>query len=170
MFVALLGVLWFFSLDLLAKRHCQSVDLIIAPLSSFAEINDLYASSLSSLIVAGIVDGILLTVAVRSFVLLSDRFAIIHSPKRFRQRHHWIGRSALGWVLFNAFLQHSILDWMLSFATVFLGSGLLITVLREESSAANSIRLLYLRSIWRCICFRPCLKMINVLPGWTGSF
>tara|TARA_B100000482_G_scaffold82345_1_gene58827 strand:+ start:3449 stop:3667 length:219 start_codon:yes stop_codon:yes gene_type:complete len=72
----------------LAKRHCQSVDLIIAPLSSFAEINDLYASSLSSLIVAGIVDGILLTVAVRSFVLLSDRFAIIHSPKRFRQRHH----------------------------------------------------------------------------------
>mgnify|MGYP005735882141 CR=1 FL=1 len=67
----------------------------MALLSSFAEINDLYASSLCSLIVAGIVDGILLTVAVKSFVLLSDRFAIIHSPKRFRQRYHWIGHSAL---------------------------------------------------------------------------
>ena len=76
----------------------------------FAEINDLYASSLPSFIGAGIVDGILLTVAVRSFVLHSDRFAIIHHLKRFRQRHRWIGRAAQFLGFFKAFLLHSISD------------------------------------------------------------
>lgn len=57
-----------------------------------------------------IVDGILLIVANRSFVLLFDRFAIIYPPKRFRQHHRWIGRAALALGLFNAFLLHSISD------------------------------------------------------------
>ena len=61
----------------------------------FDEINDLYASSLPSLIGGGIVEGILLTVSNRSFVLLFDRFAMIDPPKRFRQHHRWIGHAAL---------------------------------------------------------------------------
>lgn len=143
-FVALLGVLVVFSIDVLAKRQ-TSLSSISSwlHLSSFAAINYFYAYSLPSLIGTGIVYGILFTVAIGSHVLLSDRFSVIHHPKRFRQRNRWIGSAALVLGLFNAFLLHPISDLMLAFATAFLGGGLLMTVFREELPAANSTRLLW---------------------------
>ena len=113
----------------------------------FATINYLYADSLpsflSSLIGSGRVYGILFTVAIGSHVLLSDRFSVIHHPKRFRQRNRWIGSFALVLGLVNAYLLHPISELMLAFASAFLGGGLMMTVFREELPAANSTRLLW---------------------------
>ena len=95
-FVALLGVLVVFSIDVLAQRQ-TSLSSISSwlHLSSFAAINYLYAYSLPSLISTGILYGVLFTVAVASHVLLADRFSVIHHSRRFRQRNRWIGSAAL---------------------------------------------------------------------------
>ena len=143
-FVALLGVLVIFSIDVLAQRQTS-----LASISSwlhlycFAALNYLYAYSLPSLISTGLIYGILFTVAIGSHVLLSDRFSVIHHPKRFRQRNRWIGSSALVLGLVNAYLFHPISELMLAFASASLGGGLMMTVFREELPAANSTRLLW---------------------------
>ena len=112
-------------------------------LSCFVVINYLDAHSLPSLIGTGRAYGILFTVAVVSHSFLSDRFSVIHHPKRFRQRNRWIGSAALVLGLLNACLLHPISDLMLAFASAFLGGGLMMTVFREELPAANSTRLLW---------------------------
>ena len=136
-----------FSIDVLAQR--QTFLFSISSwfhLSSFAAINYLYACFLPSLIGTGIEYGILFTVAIGGYVLLADRFSVIHHPKRFRQRNRWIGSAALLLGLLNAFLFHPISDLTLALATAFLGGGLLMTVFREELPAANSTRLLWFLS------------------------
>ena len=102
-----------------------------------------FSSFLSSLIGSGRVYGILTTVAIGSYIALSDRFSVIHHPKRFRQRNRWIGSAALVLGMLNACLLHPISDLMLAFASAFLGGGLMMTVFREELPAANSTRLLW---------------------------
>ena len=143
-FVALLGVLVIFSIDVLAERQASLASISSwLHLSCFAALNYLYAYSLPSLISTGLIYGILFTVAIGSHVLLSDRFSVIHHPKRFRQRNRWIGSSALVLGLVNAYLLHPISDLMLAFASALIGGGLLITVMYEELYAANSTRLLW---------------------------
>jgi hypothetical protein len=69
---------------------CLSIFFLISTwlhLSCFAVINYLYAHSLPSLIDTGRAYGLLFTVAVVSHILLSDRFSVIHHPKRFLQRN-----------------------------------------------------------------------------------
>ncbi|MDB4653555.1 hypothetical protein OAE35_01485 [Synechococcus sp. AH-551-E02] len=92
---------------------------------------------------SGRIYGILTTVAIGSYIALSDRFSVIHHPKRFRQRNRWIGSAALVLGLLNACLLHPISDLILAFASAFLGGGLLMTVFCEELSAANSTYLLW---------------------------
>ena len=125
---------------------CLSIFFLISTwlhLSCFAVINYLYAHSLPSLIDTGRAYGLLFTVAVVSHILLSDRFSVIHHPKRFLQRNRWIGSASLVLGLLNKFLLLPLSDLMLAFATAFLGGGLLMTVFREEFPAANSTRLLW---------------------------
>ena len=85
----------FFSIDVLA-HHQTSLSSISSwlYLSGFTAINYLYAYSLPSLISAGILYGVLFTVAVVIHVLLADRFSVIHHPRRFRQRNRQIGSAA----------------------------------------------------------------------------
>ena len=85
---------------------CLSIFFLILTwlhLSRVAIINYLYAHSLSSLIGTGLALGILFTVAAVSHVLLSDRFSVIHRPKRFLQRYRWIGSASLVLGLLNKF-------------------------------------------------------------------
>ena len=99
-----------------AWRMCLSIFFLISiwlHLSCFAVINYLYAHALSSLIGTGLALGILFTVAAVSHVLLSDRFLVIHRPKRFIQRNRWIGSSSLVIGLLNNFLLLPISDLML---------------------------------------------------------
>ena len=158
-FVALLGVLVVFSIDVLAQGQ-TSLSPISSwlHLSSFAAINYLYAYSLPSLISTGILYAVLFTVAVASHVLLADRFSVIHHPRRFRQRNRCIGSAALVLGLLNAFLLHPISDLTLAFATAFLGGGLLMTVFREELPAVNSTRLLWF------LCGSGGMAILLVIP------
>ena len=143
-FVALLGVLVIFSIDILAQRQTSLTSISSwLHLSCFAALNYLYAYSLPSLISTGLIYGILFAVAIGSHVLLSDRFSVIHHPTRFRERNRWIGSSAPVLDLLCACLLHPISDLMLAFASAFLGGGLLMTVFREELPAANSTRFLW---------------------------
>ena len=80
---------------------------------------------------------------IGSHILLSDRFSVIHHPKRFHQRNRLIGSSAHVLGLLNEYLLHLISDLMLAFASAFLGGSLLMTVFREELPAANSTRFLW---------------------------
>ena len=87
-------------------RMCLSIFFLISiwlHLSCFAVINYLYAHPLSSLIGTGVALGILFTVAAVCHVLLSDRFSVIHRPKRFLQRNRWIGSASSVLGLLNNF-------------------------------------------------------------------
>ena len=137
-------VLVIFSIDNLAQRQTSLASISSwLHLSCFAALNYLYAYSLPSLISTGLIYRILFTVAIGSHVLLSDRFLVIHHPKRFRQCNRWIGSSALVLGLLHADLLHPISDLILAFASAFLGGSLVMTVFREELPAANSTRLLW---------------------------
>ena len=61
-------------------------DLDMAPLD-FATINYLYADPLPSLTGTERVYRILSTVAIGSYILLSDLFSVIHHFKRFHQQN-----------------------------------------------------------------------------------
>ena len=77
-------------LELQGWHMCLSIFFLISiwlHLSCFAVINYLYAHSLPSLIDTGCAYGVLFTVAIVSHILLSDRFSVIHRPKRFLQRN-----------------------------------------------------------------------------------
>ena len=61
-------------------------DLDMTPLD-FATINYLYADPLPSLIGKEFVYRILSTVAIGSYIQLSDRFSVIYHSKRFHQHN-----------------------------------------------------------------------------------
>ena len=77
-----------FNTDILAQHETSSI-LSWIFLSSFAVIDCLCAYSVPPLIVAGILYGVLFTVAASSHVLLSGRFSVISYPKRLNQHNRW---------------------------------------------------------------------------------
>ena len=89
-YVALLGFYWplilIFWLNAKRQTSLSSISSWIF-LSSFAVIDSLCASSVPPLIGAGILYGVLFTVAVSSRVLLSGRFSVISYPKRLHQHN-----------------------------------------------------------------------------------
>ena len=85
--VALCGVLVVFSLNVLMLQRKDAPPFAVwLQLFSFAAINYLYAYSLPSMISTGIGYGVLFTVALSAHVLLTDRYAADHHPRR-RLRH-----------------------------------------------------------------------------------
>ena len=143
--VALGGVLLVFSLNVLMQRREGGPPFAVwLQLFNVAAINYLYAYSLPSLITTGVGYGILFTVAISAHVLLMDRYAAEHHPKRFRCRNRWIGSAALVLGLLHAFVLHPVDALTLAIATAFLGGGLLMAVFRDELPDVQQARLPWL--------------------------
>ena len=143
--VALVGLLVVFSLNVLMKHRQGAPPFAIwLQLFNVAAINYFYAYSLPSLITTGIVNGVLLTVAISAHVLLVDRYAAVHHPQRFRRRNRWMGSTALVLGFLHALLFHPVDAVTLAVATAFLGGGLLMGVFREELPDPNQARLPWL--------------------------
>lgn len=143
--VALGGVLMVFSVNVITRQKRNAPPLAVwMQLISFASINYLYAYSLPSLITTGVGFGVLFTVALSAHVLLADRYAAVHHPKRFRRLSRWIGSAALLMGLLHAYVLHPVDEITLATATAFLGGGLLMAVFRDELPEADQTRLPWL--------------------------
>lgn len=140
--VALLGVAFFFSMDVISNQYKKSNSMVaLIHGLAFALINYLYAYTLPSLITTGRLYGLLFTVAISAHVLVADRTMARHHPRVYRRRFRWLGTTAVAVGYAHAALLHPISDFTLAIATAFLGGGLLISVFHEEIPSPSSTRL-----------------------------
>ncbi len=141
-FTALLGIVVFFSLDVISSSHnFAAKNNFRIHILAFSLINYLYAYTLPSLVSTGWAYSLLYTLAISAHITLTDRTLARSHPKYFRSKARLLFILFILLGLFHAYLLHPISDLTLAITTAFLGGGVLLTVFREEMPKASMTQL-----------------------------